>query len=184
LTVWVSSRFEKLGEELPEVSAEETFDRQFRGDTSTTSNARRASSSKAARHKGQLQYVNALNRQVRSARESSRASQAWDDADCVVRIRPPADTGRGLPVRQGPFLLRPAPRELDDAESTGTDLHYFRYTPARNDESEDEDAVLGVFLIASSSGKVDVGLEVETVEAMWQASGYDVGFGPFIDERL
>jgi hypothetical protein len=180
LTFWVSSRLEELGDELPELTAEDTFDRQFRGDASTSGS--RNASARAAGRKNQLQYVNALNRQVKSALENTKGSEAdGDETKSVVRIRPPADTGRRLPVRQGPFLLRPAPRELDEVESTATDLHYFSYASP----DDGSGSTLGIFLIASSSGKVDIGLEVEKIEAMWQSSNYNVNISKhFFIERI
>lgn len=79
-------------------------------------------------------------------------------------------------MRQGPFLFQPAPQEL--LGGSATDLLYTSVEevshlhPSENGNEER----LGVLAVAFSDGKVDVCLDVEKIEAMWettQVSGYN-----------
>jgi nucleoporin NUP82 len=74
------------------------------------------------------------------------------------------------PLRQGPFLLQPAPRSLEGSEGgDATDILYVSFGDHDDDASNaGETDQLGVVLIAFQDGKVDVCLDVEKVEAKWQ----------------
>jgi nucleoporin NUP82 len=73
------------------------------------------------------------------------------------------------PLRQGPFLLQPAPLTLDGSEDgDATDILYLSFD---NDEEIDDDGEterLGVVLVVTQDGKVDVCLDVDKVEARWE----------------
>ena len=73
------------------------------------------------------------------------------------------------PLRQGPFLLQPAPLTLDGSEDgNATDILYLSFD---NDDETDDDGEmerLGVVLVVTQDGKVDVCLDVDKVEARWE----------------
>jgi nucleoporin NUP82 len=73
------------------------------------------------------------------------------------------------PLRQGPFLLQPAPLMLDGSECGDvTDILYLSFD--KDDEIDDDGDTerLGVVLIVGQDGKVDVCLDVDKVEARWE----------------
>ncbi|BGP13210.1 hypothetical protein JCM10213v2_001129 [Rhodosporidiobolus nylandii] len=130
------------------------------------------------RYNLQLQYVNSLVRQVSSS--SARATAEDDspalsfDEDEPVRIVAPSRADF-TPALQGPFLLQPAPAELDNgAETRACDLAYVSYSASVSsggggEASQEEGPGIGVLAVAYSDGKVDLCLEVEKVEARWAA---------------
>lgn len=163
--------------------------------TSATSSAsrRRPSPSPLSKlYNLQLQYVNALVRQL-SVPSLDSAANADDSMDIdptlpassrPVFVRPPPvfTSARAPPVPQGPFLLQPEPAELDNgAESRACDLSHVQYRgvglkmrgASENDEDDAEDDGIGLLVVAFSDGKVDLCLEVEKVEAKWSSSGKD-----------
>ena len=82
----------------------------------------------------------------------------------------PPSTIKSLPLRQGPFLLQPAPRILSASEGgDATDIVYLAFgTELYDHKNEVEDPEhLGVILVSYQDGKVDVFLDVDKVEARW-----------------
>lgn len=79
----------------------------------------------------------------------------------------------GKVSRQGPFLLQPAPSDLEQSPGgDATDITYLTLGSAFADNNEDIEASLaserlGVILVAYQDGRVDVCLDVEKVEARW-----------------
>ncbi|ODQ53724.1 hypothetical protein SAICODRAFT_6971 [Saitoella complicata NRRL Y-17804] len=76
----------------------------------------------------------------------------------LVGFRKPNGTYK-VPAIQGPFLFQPAPLYFSDDEIYATDITYV------------SSGFIGVLVIASSDGKLDVCLDVEPVEAMWANAG-------------
>ncbi|GAA5826203.1 hypothetical protein JCM11251_007206 [Rhodosporidiobolus azoricus] len=136
------------------------------------------------RYNLQLQYVNSLLRQVSSSSAQPRTPTSAldaststpprenDDDDGPVRLVAPSRADF-TPSLQGPFLLQPAPAELDNgADSRACDIAYLSYSPSPSPSSfssEDTAPGVGVIAIAYADGKVDLCLEVEKVEARWAA---------------
>jgi len=126
----------------------------------------------------QSKYVAALLKQASKAKATESildeplASVPLDLPTDHVKIVQTPDLARwSKPRRQGPFLLQPAPVELEgDVESTACDLFYIN---ERRGESypaipEDTDSLsLGVILITYTDGKIDVCLELEKLEGRW-----------------
>ncbi|KAI0092598.1 hypothetical protein BDY19DRAFT_883645 [Irpex rosettiformis] len=111
----------------------------------------------------QRKYVNALLKQL-------PPGTAFPSAPRMVLMHPPP-TIRGQPVRQGPFLLQPAPRSLEGSEGgDATDIIYLAFGAEgeENNEGEGETERLGVVLVVFQDGKVDLFLDVEKVEARWE----------------
>ena len=78
-------------------------------------------------------------------------------------------TMRTQPIRQGPFLLQPAPLSLEGSEGgDATDIVYLSFGTDNDEDDEGETERLGVVLVAYQDGKVDVFLDVEKVEARWE----------------
>ncbi|KAF7331967.1 hypothetical protein MKEN_00077000 [Mycena kentingensis (nom. inval.)] len=113
----------------------------------------------------QHKYISALIKQLPPGTVFPASSRS-------VPMHPPT-TLKAKPARQGPFLLQPAPRGL--AGSDGGDATDIMYVAFGSDEDADADGDeggetghLGVVLVASQDGKVDVCLDVEKVEARWE----------------
>lgn len=84
-------------------------------------------------------------------------------------MHPPA-TIKSPSLRQGPFLLQPAPRTLETSEGgDATDIAYLAFsTEAYDRENEVADPEhLGIILVSYQDGRVDLFLDVEKVEARW-----------------
>ncbi|GAA6047947.1 hypothetical protein JCM3770_006438 [Rhodotorula araucariae] len=141
---------------------------------SSTSASVTSPSAHEKRYSLQQQYVNSLVRQVTTTPSSS--TPALLDADSHDDSHNPAAPCRVVapsrpalaPRLQGPFLLQPAPAELDNgADGAACDLAYLSYS-ARGGAGEDAEHAeegLGVLAVAYRDGKVDLCLEVEKVEA-------------------
>ena len=85
-----------------------------------------------------------------------------------VLIHPPS-TIKAQPLRQGPFLLQPAPRVIEGSDGgDATDITYLTFGNDEDEDREGETEHLGVILIAFQDGRVDVCLDVEKVEARWE----------------
>lgn len=97
---------------------------------------------------------------------------AFPAASRPVSMHPPT-TIKSDPIRQGPFLLQPSPRDLESSEGgDATDLTYLTFgAPDDAEEDEGETERLGVMLVVFQDGKVDVCLDVEKVEAKWEHRG-------------
>ena len=89
----------------------------------------------------------------------------------------------GKPSRQGPFLLQPAPPDLEGSPGgDATDIAYLTLGSAFTDTDDGEDTEasslsserLGVLLVAYQDGRVDVYLDLEKVEAKWDTTAKDV----------
>ena len=73
------------------------------------------------------------------------------------------------PLRQGPFLLQPAPLTLDGSEDEdATDILYLSFDHDDETDDDGETERLGVVLMVTKDGKVDVCLDVDKVEARWE----------------
>ncbi|PIL37279.1 hypothetical protein GSI_00972 [Ganoderma sinense ZZ0214-1] len=109
----------------------------------------------------QRKYVNALLKQL-------PPGTAWPATARLVSMHPPT-TIKNPCARQGPFLLQPAPRNLEASEGgDATDIVYMSFGDDAAEESEGETERLGLILVAFQDGKVDVYLDVEKVEARWE----------------
>lgn len=105
----------------------------------------------------QRKYVSALLKQLPPGSSASDLQPA--------SIRAPS-TIKHEPMRQGPFLLQPAPRALEGSDGgDATDIAYLSF--GGTDPSGAELERLGAVLIAYQDGRVDVCLDVEKVEARW-----------------
>ncbi|KAF8165176.1 hypothetical protein B0H34DRAFT_648691 [Crassisporium funariophilum] len=120
----------------------------------------------------QRKYVTALIKQLPPGTVFPAASRS-------VLMHPPT-TIKPLPLRQGPFLLQPSPRMLDDSiGGDATDITYLAFGTDDDDPEDDarDTEHLGVMLVAYQDGKVDLLLDVEKVEARWdvkQSSSRDL----------
>ncbi|KAI0750939.1 hypothetical protein C8Q80DRAFT_1335569 [Daedaleopsis nitida] len=109
----------------------------------------------------QHKYVSALLKQL-------PPGTAWPATNRVVPMHPPT-TIKNPRARQGPFLLQPAPRGLAGGEGgDATDIVYMSFGDDAAEESDGETERLGLILVASQEGKVDLFLDVEKVEARWE----------------
>ena len=135
----------------------------------STSGAASTSNSLASMYDYQHKYVTALLKQLPPGTTFPSKSR-------TVSMHPPT-TLRPQPVRQGPFLLQPAPLMLEDSEGgDATDIVYLAFGADNDENDEGETERLGVVLVAFQDGKIDVFLDVEKVEARWERK---VG-GPFL----
>jgi nucleoporin NUP82 len=74
------------------------------------------------------------------------------------------------PLRQGPFLLQPAPLTLDGSEEgDATDILYLSFDKDDEVDDDGETERLGLVLLGFQDGKVDVCLDVDKVEARWES---------------
>ncbi|BGP45314.1 hypothetical protein JCM10450v2_001132 [Rhodotorula kratochvilovae] len=126
------------------------------------------------RYSLQQQYVSSLVRQVTTTPTASTpallSSDTHDDAHDPSAPRAVVAPSRPAlaPRLQGPFLLQPAPAELDNgADPAACDLAYVAYSARAAAGEGDEQGGDGVdvFAVAYRDGKVDLCLEVEKVEA-------------------
>lgn len=133
----------------------------------------------AERFELQLHYVNALVRQASAAQharallnnndgdeEVQEEQGREDEARAVVITSPPSSSGMQV-ARQGPFLLQPAPVELDSTgmdEPDARDLCYVHHCRHSTSDSSEE---LSALLVAFADGRVDVCLELDKVQARW-----------------
>ncbi|KAH9973089.1 hypothetical protein BGW80DRAFT_1437399 [Lactifluus volemus] len=86
-----------------------------------------------------------------------------------VLLHPPT-TMKATPLRQGPFLLQPAPLTLDGSEEgDATDILYLAFDKDDEFGDDGETERLGLVLVAFQDGKVDVCLDVDKVEARWES---------------
>ncbi|GAA5903052.1 hypothetical protein JCM6882_009679 [Rhodosporidiobolus microsporus] len=128
------------------------------------------------RYNLQLQYVNSLLRQLSSSKTrtpstevDADATPADEDEDAPVRLVSPSRADF-TPSLQGPFLLQPAPAELDNgADPRACDIAYLSYSSSSSANEGVDAPGVGVIAIAYADGKVDLCLEVEKVEARWAA---------------
>ncbi|KIJ37458.1 hypothetical protein M422DRAFT_60999 [Sphaerobolus stellatus SS14] len=113
----------------------------------------------------QLKYAIALSKQI-----SDSSATILPTSSRSVNIHAPSIM-RSRPMRQGPFLLQPSPHYLDgEEESEATDLVYIDVTGSSSlflDDNGSEER-LGALALAYSDGKVDVCLDVEKIEAIWE----------------
>lgn len=111
----------------------------------------------------QRKYINALLKQL-------PAGTSYPAPSRTVTLHPP-QTLKHRPRRQGPFLLQPAPRELSGSNFTdATDIVYLSFGNDGVGDEDNERERLGLVVIASQDGKVDVCLDVDKVEARWDTS--------------
>jgi nucleoporin NUP82 len=107
----------------------------------------------------QRKYVTALIKQL-------PPGTAFPTAPRSVLMHPPS-TIKPQPLRQGPFLLQPAPKMIEGSfGGDATDITYLAFG-MDDDDIEDDIERLGVVLVAYQDGKVDLFFDVEKVEARW-----------------
>lgn len=113
-------------------------------------------------------YIKALSNQLPHELVLGTSSRS-------VLMHPPITTQTGphqKVARQGPFLLQPSPRMLDEGDGgDATDIVYLAFGGDEDDVGEGETERLGVVLVAYQDGRVDVCLDVEKVEARWETKG-------------
>ncbi|KAH8106097.1 nuclear pore component-domain-containing protein [Cristinia sonorae] len=120
-----------------------------------------SSTSLSTLYEYQHKYVSALLKQL-------PPGTAFPATSRPVSVHPPL-TIKAKPIRQGPFLLQPAPRNLEGSEGEdATDILYLAFGGDGEEEEESDTERLGVVLVAFQDGKVDVCLDVEKVEAKWE----------------
>jgi nucleoporin NUP82 len=111
----------------------------------------------------QRKYVSALVKQLPSGTIFPAISRP-------VVLHPPAVI-KSKPARQGPFLLQPSPLPIMGSEGgDATDILYMTFRTDGKQGIDDDDSEaehLGLVLIAYQDGKIDVCLDVEKVEAVW-----------------
>ncbi|KAK4052043.1 hypothetical protein OIV83_002337 [Microbotryomycetes sp. JL201] len=134
----------------------------------------------------QLQYVNHLIKQASHTSTTSPDSMDVDVddesiKDVFVRIVSPTHLHPQGIAPQGPLLMQPEPVELEIEEvgmqqDEATSLQYVSYdgsSSAAALQEEDRDVSstinIGAIIVAFKSGRVDVCIEVEKVEARWAA---------------
>ncbi|KAL0949645.1 hypothetical protein HGRIS_009689 [Hohenbuehelia grisea] len=135
---------------------------EFLAQGTSHSDAESSANSLSTMYDYQQKYISALTKQLPPGTIFPSTSRS-------VLMHPPK-TVQARPLRQGPFLLQPAPRILEGSEGgDATDITYLLFG------TEDEDVVkegepehLGVVLVAFQDGKVDVCLDVEKIEARWE----------------
>lgn len=138
------------------VAAKQEFLSQAESSSSPSS-----SGSLAGLYENQHKYVTALLKQL-------PPGTAYPSKPRNVPMHPPT-TMRTQPIRQGPFLLQPAPLSLEGSEGgDATDIVYLSFGTDDDEDDEGETERLGVVLVAYQDGKVDVFLDVEKVEARWE----------------
>lgn len=112
----------------------------------------------------QLKYVMSLIKQI------SEVSTILLSAR-TVNVQAPSIV-KAKPMRQGPFLLQPSPIELEGEGGDATDLIYLEQAGSSplylDDNGHDER--LGVLAISYSDGKIDITLDLEKVEALWETN--------------
>ncbi|VDB86566.1 unnamed protein product [Peniophora sp. CBMAI 1063] len=114
----------------------------------------------------QRKYINALLKQL-------PAGTTYPISSRTVTLHPPS-TLKHQPRRQGPFLLQPAPHELSGSNYVDTtDIVYLSFGNESLRDEDSEKERLGLVLIASQDGRVDVCLDVDKVEARWATSKTD-----------
>lgn len=130
---------------------------------------------KEAEYAAQLKFLNALMDQRLDSHGSPDGSASLDHGEERIDVKYPTYL-RSLPTRQGPFLLQPAPRELesDEDEPVASDLAYMLVDPDPSDESEEDAFAPPAFLLMSyQNGKIDVCIDVAKVEATWSRQDAD-----------
>jgi nucleoporin NUP82 len=86
----------------------------------------------------------------------------------LVNIHTPT-TLKQKPLRQGPFLLQPSPRDLNGSEGgEATDIVILSFANDAYHDKEDEMERFGIILVTSQDGKVDICLDVDKVDARWE----------------
>ncbi|GJE84496.1 nucleoporin nup82 [Phanerochaete sordida] len=121
-----------------------------------------SSGSLASLYENQHKYVTSLLKQL-------PPGTTYPSKSRTVLMHPPT-TMRTQPIRQGPFLLQPAPLSLEGSDGgDATDILYLSFGTDSNDNDDDgETERLGIVLVVYKDGKVDVFLDVEKVEARWE----------------
>ncbi|KAK4698743.1 nucleoporin NUP82, partial [Phenoliferia sp. Uapishka_3] len=120
----------------------------------------------------QLKYVASLSKQASTSSQPIPTTDESTSSDPPLLIRIIAPRNPSSLTKQGPFLLQPAPVELDNGhDSNACDIVYTSYQSKsmRNgvEVVDPDSAGLGVFAISYSDGKIDFCIEVEKVEACW-----------------
>jgi nucleoporin NUP82 len=109
----------------------------------------------------QRRYVTALLRQLPGDVTPTSLSRP-------VSVNAPP-SGKRIPSRQGPFVLRPAPSSMIDEDGDMTDIQYLT---AGSDTEMDEHGrrhELGIMIITSQDGHTNVCLDLDKVEARWDS---------------
>ncbi len=135
-----------------------------------------------ARVGSQQRYIRAIADQIRQAKANAQGD-AMDVDSSVERFAVDVlDEGTSRPARQGPFLLQPAPEsaaadvDLGPAvEDTASDLVVLE---ASRDSAGGSAAAYGAGLtglaVLWKEGRVDLCVELDKVEALWESSAEEV----------
>ncbi|ORY54488.1 hypothetical protein BCR35DRAFT_335787, partial [Leucosporidium creatinivorum] len=117
----------------------------------------------------QLHYVNSLLRLAQSSSSTAETEEAPNSS--TVSILTPHHPTPDPPALQGPFLLQPGSRDLENGveDPRATDLAYLAYR-GEGEEAEQGEA-MGVLVVCWNDGKVELGVEGEKVEGKWSAGG-------------
>ncbi|KAG8881216.1 hypothetical protein FRB97_009785 [Tulasnella sp. 331] len=135
----------------------------------------------------QFKFIHALIKQTTSRQPATASRSVPDGPSRIVHVRRP-ETGIAsqTPVRQGPFLLTPAPDEPEDGiGEDASDIVYImsssndqqldtaptdEYPEESRNELRRREENLGVVLVAHGSGMVDVCLDTDKIHALWDDS--------------
>jgi hypothetical protein len=115
-----------------------------------------------------MKFLNALAAYRIPGTEKVLGDESVDYEEDSVRVKYPSYL-RNQPTRQGPFLLQPAPLELDidEDEPSASSLAYQLIEDDASEEVDDLTPPVGVILMAYRNGKVDVCIDTSKVEASW-----------------
>lgn len=136
-----------------------------------------------SRYAQQLKFVQAL---LQQQHPSTHLTDEGDQLDMPDEVTDPESSHitvhypshfRAIPIRQGPFLFQPAPRELEDsAESLACDIVYTTLQSSIDGGDPGSSNTGGSrrmssVLVAYTDGKLDVCIDCEKVEAQWGRLG-------------
>lgn len=123
-----------------------------------------------AEYATQLKFIQSLlDQRPISPHTNGDTSGIEEDEDSILVQYPPYL--RRPPARQGPFLLQPAPHELDSDidEPAASDLIYILTDSETGAEAVEIPIApaIGFLLVSYEDGKVDICADVAKVEATW-----------------
>lgn len=122
-----------------------------------------------AEYTSQLKFLNALFEQRTKSGALEDGNDSAEFGDDTTLVTYPSYL-RNPPTRQGPFLLQPAPHDLetDEDEPLASDISYVTLENSNDIEEDDaEKNDTSFVLISYENGKVDVCMDIAKVEATW-----------------
>lgn len=128
-----------------------------------------------AEYAAQLKFLQALVDQRSAPWLPNGETPSMEEDEDIVSVKYPAYLRRA-PTRQGPFLLQPAPHELDSDinEPLASDLRYVLLEPeSTGQDDETATPAISFLLMSYEDGKVDVCIDVARVEATWTRQDSD-----------